>query len=267
MNQKTLPDIPPSQTREGEALEQEARRLLDFKAENVHAGDLTPCPHCGARVPIESVECVQCDKDISDHVKIVKDYMERLDAVSNRLYELNDAQAEENGPETPSRWTRVKSSMPTPRMREHLSTVIPAFLLFFSLIVVLRVTSHGALFWAVAIAGGAVGHMMLRKSRIKKRVGVDLYRSILVIGVMLALTTALVQPMPFWPADEVTALTVASEVANLRQAPSTNADIIMKLERGAALTVVSRVGAWYEVTTADDKPGWVYSGLVIEQRD
>ncbi|NIO28508.1 MAG: SH3 domain-containing protein [Candidatus Latescibacteria bacterium] len=259
---KQLPDGSDQTT-----LENEVKRLLDFKLQHVHDGNLTPCPKCSQLVHVDSIECLHCGADIAGHVATIREELQKLDAIGAELHKLRKATHPENDMAKSMEhtfWERVKSALPSRRDRENLSVALPAFILYFSLVVALRVLSNGALFWSVSLAGGAVGYSMLRKSRIRKRVTVDAYRAALVLGLLFAMSTAIVRPIPFWPSNLATSITVVSIEANIRETPTTDSPIVTTLRRGATLTVVDREGAWFKVRTEEGTVGWVYSGLVSD---
>lgn len=50
--------------------------------------------------------------------------------------------------------------------------------------------------------------------------------------------------------------------ANLRDAPSTGARVVLTLEKGAPLTAISHVGYWLRVTDGSGREGWIFQELV-----
>lgn len=50
--------------------------------------------------------------------------------------------------------------------------------------------------------------------------------------------------------------------ANLRDAPSTGARVVVTLEKGAALTAISHVGDWLRVRDGGGREGWIFQELV-----
>ena len=60
-------------------------------------------------------------------------------------------------------------------------------------------------------------------------------------------------------------LYVTSEDATLKADSSSSSATIMELKRGTELTVVSKDGRWYSVTTPTNEKGWIYRGKVSEE--
>ncbi|MDX2121457.1 MAG: SH3 domain-containing protein [Gemmatimonadota bacterium] len=50
--------------------------------------------------------------------------------------------------------------------------------------------------------------------------------------------------------------------ANLRDAPSTGARVVITLEKGAPLIAISHVGNWLRVTDGSGREGWIFQELV-----
>lgn len=50
--------------------------------------------------------------------------------------------------------------------------------------------------------------------------------------------------------------------ANLRDAPSTGARVVVTLDKGAALTATSHVGEWLRVRDGSGREGWIFQELV-----
>ncbi len=63
-----------------------------------------------------------------------------------------------------------------------------------------------------------------------------------------------------------TTLYVTSENAELKTESSSSSSTIVELKRGSPLTLVSREGRWYKVTTLMNETGWVYRGKVSEEK-
>ncbi len=62
-----------------------------------------------------------------------------------------------------------------------------------------------------------------------------------------------------------TTLYVTSENAELKSESSSSSATIVELKRGTELTLVSKEGRWYQVTTEEDSTGWIYRGKVSEE--
>jgi len=61
-----------------------------------------------------------------------------------------------------------------------------------------------------------------------------------------------------------TTLYVTSENAELKSDSSSSSATIVELNRGAELTLVTKSGRWYQVTTESNTTGWIYRGKVSE---
>lgn len=60
-------------------------------------------------------------------------------------------------------------------------------------------------------------------------------------------------------------LYVTSEDATLKAESSSSSATVVDLKRGMELTVVSKDGRWYSVTTQTGQKGWIYRGKVSEE--
>lgn len=62
-----------------------------------------------------------------------------------------------------------------------------------------------------------------------------------------------------------TTLYVTSENAELKSESSNSSATIAELKRGSELTLVSKEGRWYHVTTEENTTGWIYRGKVSDE--
>ncbi len=62
-----------------------------------------------------------------------------------------------------------------------------------------------------------------------------------------------------------TTLYVTSENAELKTESSSSSATIVELRRGSSLTLVTKEGRWYKVTTPLSETGWIYRGKVSEE--
>ena len=76
------------------SLDAEAKRLLEFKKQNIKKNDLTPCPQCATLVNINANKCPQCTSDISKHTQTVREQLDRLNQVTAQLHELHKREME-----------------------------------------------------------------------------------------------------------------------------------------------------------------------------
>jgi len=259
-------DETPSEGKSANDLRAEARRLLDFREDNIRQGNLTPCPECAHLVSVSLLECPECNADISEHVLKIREEMSRLEDIAGELYDFHESYLDRDSEFDPPRplWATVRSLFSDASLREELTVILPSLLVFFTLVATLRVMGNGALFWSVAVVGGSLSYLLLTKSRIRRYVTLDLYRFTLVLFLMLLTTTALIRPMPLWEGLITARVEVTEHVANIRSNPSTDGKVMGKVLRGDELRVLDRDGAWYKVVTEEGQVGWVYSGLVSD---
>lgn len=81
-------------------------------------------------------------------------------------------------------------------------------------------------------------------------------RRTIVVVCLIAMQSSLAEP-----GDE---LIISSEIVNLRSAPSTQAEVPIKLTKNKKVIEIQRQGDWVEVETnrQDVKTGWLYKTLV-----
>ena len=63
-------------------------------------------------------------------------------------------------------------------------------------------------------------------------------------------------------AASFTMVSVAGEMVNLRQGPSTNHPVIWELGKGFPLKVIGSKGNWLKVSDFENDVGWIYKDLV-----
>ncbi len=141
-----------------------------------------------------------------------------------------------------------------------------AFLIgFFGLVVFLGGRVNGLFFWLVSLTGGFVVYYLFKEWNVKKYVTVDLYRTLLVGGLLLVLSSSLGSSMKFWPDlsfQKDTIVEVQSSAVNIREAGTTSSSIIATAQRGEKLKVIDKSGSWYKVETESGTTGWVHASLV-----
>ncbi len=156
---------------------------------------------------------------------------------------------------------RTRALLALPGLRRELRTLVPWTVVFFGLLVALRVSGTGLLLWSFAMAGGAAAYWLLDRSKLKRHVRVELYRVILVGGVVLALAGAR-SPLPALGNLFATTVAVQRPTVNIRSEPTTRSSIVATARRGDRLALLDAEGSWLKIRTADGKAGWVYSSLV-----
>jgi hypothetical protein len=248
------------------SLEAEAKRLLEFKKENIKKGHLTPCPQCASWVSVNANKCPHCTSEISKHTKKVREELGRLNEITNRLYELHKSQMELYQQEAGQKpfWQRIRDLFSEPQFLQDLKIVLPTLVSFFGLVLFLRSQGAGLLFWLVALAGGFTIYFLFKKWSLKKYVTVNLYRTLLVLGLLIILTNSLSVSGNFWPDLGLfgQSVEVSASAASVREAPSTNSGVVTTAYRGDDLTVLDKKGSWYKVRTESGKTGWIHTTLV-----
>jgi len=254
--------------REYTSLNAEAKRLLDFKKENVKKRNQVPCPECATLIQISANKCAHCGSDIGDHTTQIREELGKLREITAELHELHNSYMECYEEESAARpfWERVKGSFSEPRMREDLKTILPSFVLFFVLIAALRVTDNGPLFWGITLPSGFIAYLLLKKSNFRRYVTIDLYRAALVVGLIIVISGAATLSLPVWSDADASfnSVEVQRPVANIRESATTDSRILTTASQGDKLEVIGRQGAWYNIKTTDGQTGWVYSSLVKE---
>jgi len=252
------------------SLDAEAKKLLDFKKQNIKKNDLTPCPQCATLVNINANKCPQCTSDISEHTKKVREQLDRLTQVTAQLHELHEREIEVYQQEAGSKpfWERVRDFFTEPQLLQDLKIVLPFLIGFFVLIVFLEGRVNGFFFWLISLTGGFVVYYLFKKWNLKKYVTVDLYRTLLVGGLLLVLGSSLGSSMKFWPElsfqkdTKDTTVEVQSSAVNIREAGTTSSNIISTAQRGEKLKMIDKSGSWYKVETESGTTGWVHASLV-----
>lgn len=250
------------------SLDDEARRLLEFKKENIRKNRLTPCPECATWINLKARKCPQCTSDISAHTQKVQEQLKKLDEISAELYELHKKKMELYHEGTPYKpiWERVQTFFTDKQLLQDFKIVIPTLVSFFALLFFLKSQDYGILFWLAAIGGGTGLYFLFKRWNLKKFIVLDLYRTALVFGLVILLTATLFSKVTVWPAKsgKQTAVITAPS-ANLRESPSTSADVVATVQQGERVTVTGKRGSWYKVKTENRKRGWIHAELVSAQ--
>ena len=248
------------------SLDAEAKRLLDFKKETLKKGELTPCPQCASLVNINANKCPHCTSDISAHTKNIREELRKLDEITSKLHDLHQREIEVHREEAGSKpfWLRFREFFSEPQLLQDLKLVLPFLIGFFALTLLLNGKVSGLVFWIISLAGGFVVYNLFKKWNLKKYVTVDLYRSILVLGLIIVLLGSLGNSGGFWPdfSFAKASVEVQGSVANIREAPTTNSAVVTTVQQGNRLKVIERSGDWYRVETPSGKTGWLHANLV-----
>jgi len=251
-------------TQEYARLNDEVRRLLDFKKSSVRGRNRTPCPECATPVDINANKCPQCASDIAEHTANVRQHLAELNEITTELDQLHNRYMEYREEEAAMQPLRekVRRMISGPQMAAGFKTVLPSFLLFFAFIATLRIIGNGPLFWAGSLAAGFVAYSLLKKSAFRYYVTVDLYRAALVVGLVVMMSGAASVPLSGWSMFSTDRVEVVRPVANIRESATTDSRIVATANDGDKLTVLEKRGDWYKVKTGDGQTGWVYSSLV-----
>ena len=254
--------------REYTSLNAEAKRLLDFKKENIKKRNQVPCPECATLIKISANKCPHCSSDIGEHTTQIREELGKLTEITAELHELHNSYMECYDEESAARpfWERVKGPFSGPRVREDLKIILPSFVLFFVLIAALRVMENGPLFWGITLPSGFIAYFLLKKSKLRRYVTIDLYRAALVVGLILVISGATTLSLPVWSDADASfnSVEVQRPVANIRESATTDSRILTTASQGDKLELIGRQGAWYNIKTTDGQTGWVYSSLVKE---
>ena len=245
-------------------LNDEVKRLLDFKKSSVKGRNRTPCPECATLVDINANKCPQCASDIAEHTANVRQHLAELNEITAELDQLHNRYMdyrEEEAAMQPLR-EKVRRAISGPQMAAGFKTILPSFLLFFAFIATLRIIGHGPLFWAGSLAGASVAYSLLKKSSYKYYVTVELYRAAIIVGLIIIMSGATAAPLSGWSMFSTDRVEVIQPTANIRESATTESRIVTTVSKGDKLTIVEKRGAWYQVKTKDGQTGWVYSSLV-----
>ncbi len=242
----------------------EAQRLVAFRRQHINRQNETPCPECATPVSIQAKKCPHCGSDIAEHTDSAREALEQLNHVTEEITALHAKELARHAEDSRARplQERLGAFFCDGTVQQDLNVLAPAALLFFSVVVTLRVTASGLVFWLVAALGGSLAYALLRRSQIRHYLTVDLYRTVLFVGLGLVVSSAIFRPLPLWPASLAAIVEVKVPAANLRQAASTQSKVVDKLERGERLRVVDRNAGWFGVKTEDGTAGWIYANLV-----
>lgn len=244
----------------------EAKRLIQFKKDNIKKKDMCPCPECATLVNIQANKCPHCASDISEHTKRIRVELKKLESVTAELRDIYKGEMELNRQEASDKpfWSRITDFWTEPKLLQDLKIVFPFMIGFFVLVLFLRENANGMLFWLVSLGGGVVVSTLFKKWNLFKSMSIDLYQAVLVVGLILILGGSSIDSNRFWPQfsffEEV--VTVENPLANIRQAPNTESAIVATAQKGDKLTRLEKDGAWIKVKTDDGKTGWIHSNLV-----
>jgi len=229
-------------------LESEAERLNKFKRENIKKGDQTPCPACATLISVNANKCRHCSSDISAKNALTREILRKLDEVESELAALSPA-----GP----MMATVKKLITRPTFGPEIKILLPSLVAYFGLVVALRYLAHPMIFWGTCVAGAVIGFVLFNRFRYAKFVTVESYRSVLVIGLLIVMGSALLPSV-----DAGQTVVVQKPVANIRQINTTDSDIMATARQGDKLRVFGEDNGWYNVRTADGKTGWIFGTLV-----
>lgn len=246
-----------------DSLQWEATRLSEFKKENVKRGNQTPCPACAMYVNIKANKCPHCSSDIAANNALVRESLRRLAEITTELEAMRDEHMERfrDVPRPPFS-ERFKGFFVDRQTHEDMKVVLPSLFLLFAAIAVFRLMGSQPLFWTGAIVGGAIVYALFDRLRIKRLMTIDLYRTMLVLGLLAVMASAFAQPASWWSGARADRVEVLGATINIRTSDTTQSAVLATAHQGDRLTVLERRNNWYKVETRDGQEGWVYSSLV-----
>lgn len=252
-------------TQEYGRLNDEVRRLLDFKKGNVRGRNRTPCPACATPIDINANKCPHCASEIADHTRNVRQQLGALDRITAELDKLHSSYIECREEESAMQplVERVRRALSGPQAAAGIKTVLPSFLLFFAFVATLRIIGNGLLFWAGSIAAGVVAYSLLKKSGYRYYVTIDLYRAALIVGLVIVMSGAISSPQSGWSFSWAERVEVVQPLANIRESATTDSRVVTTANQGDKLKLVERQGSWYRVEK-NGQTGWIHSSLVKE---
>jgi hypothetical protein len=244
-------------------LQAEANRLVEFKKDRVKRNNQTPCPACATYVHINANKCPHCTSDIAANNALVRESLRQLEEITAELESMHEQHMERlhGAPRRPFS-ERFKSFFSDAQTREDMKIVVPALFLFFVAVATFRILGNQTLFWSVAVAGGVIAYSLLNKFNVKRIVTIDLYRSVLVFGLLALMASAVAQPGSFWTGPGKSTVEVRRSTINIRSSNTTQSSVIATAHQGDKLKVLERKDDWYRIKTSDGQTGWVYAPLV-----
>jgi hypothetical protein len=244
-------------------LNDDVRRLLDFKREHVRGRSRTPCPECATAIDVQANKCPQCGSDVAEHTANVRHHLAELQQTTAEIEGLHRRYMEYREEEAAVQPVveRIRRAVTSPTLSLGLKTLVPAYSLFFAFIVTLRILDRAPLFWIGSIAGGILAYTVLKRLPYRHFVTVELYRAILVVGLLVIMSSAV-----FVPSGSASFFSNRVEVvrpaANIRESASTDARIVTTARNGDKLTVLDRQGEWLRVRTESGTTGCLHRSLV-----
>ncbi len=157
---------------------------------------------------------------------------------------------------------RLASLFSDHQLREDLKILAPAIGSLFAVLIILRSEASGLVFWPAAVVGGYGVYAFLCRSGYRRQVTVDVYRTALIAGLALIVSSAVFNPMPLWPDTSAATVEVQRAAVNIRKDATTRSGVVTQAKQGDQLRVLDRTDSWYKVQTKSGDAGWVYAKLV-----
>ena len=157
---------------------------------------------------------------------------------------------------------RLVSLFSDHQLREDLKILAPAIGSLFAVLIILRSEASGLVFWPAAVVGGCGVYAFLCRSGHRRQVTVDAYRTALIAGLALIVSSAVFNPMPLWPDPPATTVEVQRPAVNIRKEATTQSGVVIQAKQGDHLRVLDQTGSWYKVRTESGDTGCVYAKLV-----
>ncbi len=256
-------------TDQSQILGDEAKRLMEFKSQNVRNKDQTSCPQCATLVSIQANKCPQCTSDISQHTQVVREVIQKLAEVTDELGRLHHQETEliqqQAGQMQLSK--SLHQSFSETRYLQDMKVVLPFLIGLFAGVFFLKQNSSGLFFLLGSAAGAFAVYFLFNQWGLRKYVSLDLYRAVLFCGIVVILSSAQFDAANFWPQTSVAdsgsgSVVVQSQTANIRQEPTTKSGVVTQAHSGEKLKVLGKQDSWYRVETESGSTGWIFANLV-----
>ena len=256
-------------TDQSQILGAEAKRLMEFKSQHVRNKDHTPCPQCATLVNIQANKCPQCTSEISQHTEVVREVLQKLAEVTDELGRLHRQETEliQQQAEQMPLSKRLHQTFSEARFLQDMKVVLPFLIGLFGVAYFLKHNSSGLVFLLGSAAGAFAVYHLFNKWGLRKYVTLDLYRAVLVFGIVVILSSTQFDSTSFWPQmsianDGSSRVVVQSPIANIRQEPTTTSGVVTRAHSGEKLKVLEKQDSWYRVQTESGSKGWIFASLV-----
>ena len=166
---------------------------------------------------------------------------------------------------------RLHQTFTEAKFLQDMKVVLPFLIGLFAGVFFLKQNSSGLVFLLASAGGAFAVYFLFNKWGLRKYVTLDLYRAVLIGGIVVILSGAQFDSTNFWPQMSVVgsgkgsvsgSVVVQSKTANIRQKPSTNSAVVTQAHSGDKLKVLGKQNSWYRVETKSGSTGWIFANLV-----